>query len=410
IAGAGAPLHAAEAIFTAVSAVCVTGLSVIDIHQLSAAGQGILLLLIQLGGLGIMTFSTVIFSVLGQRVSLRHEGAVSDLLSGHDRGALFAAARRLLLLTAVAEGLGALALFVGFAAAGDPIGVAAWRGLFTAISAFCNAGFALQSDSLVGYQGAPWILHTIAALIVAGGVAPLVTLLLPGGRARRRRRRPSLQTRLVVIVSAVLLVLGAALFAAFEWDGALAGLAVDDRLHNAWFQSVTLRTAGFNSVALEEVRPATLTMMLLWMTIGGAPGGTAGGVKVTTVAVIGLVVVNAVRGRWGAEAFGRRLSPPTIYKALVITVIAGLGIITAALCLLLTQSMPTGVAVFEVVSALGTVGLTIGGTPALDNVGKAVIIACMFVGRVGLLTILMLLQRPGPDPALARPPEDVDIG
>ena len=111
-----------------------------------------------------------------------------------------------------------------------------------------------------------------------------------------------------------------------------------------------------------------------------------------------------------AEAFGRRLSPPTIYKALVITVIAGLGIITAALCLLLTQSMPTGVAVFEVVSALGTVGLTIGGTPALDNVGKAVIIACMFVGRVGLLTILMLLQRPGPDPALARPPEDVDIG
>ncbi|MEZ4384855.1 MAG: potassium transporter TrkG [Nannocystaceae bacterium] len=410
VASAGPPLGAIAAIFTAVSAVCVTGLSVLDTADLSAAGQVILLLLIQLGGLGIMTFSTVIFGLFGQRVSLRHEGAVSDLISGHDRGALGAAARRLLVLTALAEGVGALALTAGFVAAGDTLGAAAWRGLFTAVSAFCNAGFALQSDSLVAYQGAPWILHTIAVLIVLGGIAPLATVLLPGRRRRRASPLRSLQARLIFIVSGVLLVAGAALFAAFEWDGALAGLPLGDRLHNAWFQSVTLRTAGFNSVLLDDVRPATLTMMLLWMIIGGAPGGTAGGVKVTTVAVIGLVVSNAVRGRWGAEAFGRRLSPPTIYKALVITVIAGLGVVIAALCLLLTQPLPTGIAVFEVVSALGTVGLTLGGTAALDNVGKVVIIACMFVGRVGLLTVLMLLQRPGPAPALARPPEDIDIG
>ncbi|MGB1275424.1 MAG: potassium transporter TrkG, partial [Nannocystaceae bacterium] len=168
--------------------------------------------------------------------------------------------------------------------------------------------------------------------------------------------------------------------------------------------------AGFNSVGLVDVQPETLSVMLAWMLIGGAPGGTAGGIKVTTVAVIGLVVVNSVRGRWGAEAFGRRLSPQIVYKSLVITVVAGAAIFVANLCLLLTQAMPASVAIFEVVSALGTVGLTIGGTSALDSVGRAVIIVCMFVGRVGALSILMLLREEWTQGGLERPLEDVDIG
>lgn len=406
----GVNIGAMDALFTAVSAVCVTGLAVLDTGtDFSPTGQLMILLMIQLGGLGIMTFSTVLLRALGQRVSLRHEGAVARLLSHRDRGNLTAVARKLILLTLIAEGLGALCLFVGFLLAGDTPLEAAWRGMFTAISAFCNAGFALQSSSLVPYQGNPWILHTVGALIIAGGIAPIVALLLPP-RQRRGAVRGSLHAKLVLLMSGVLLLGGALLFAAFEWDGALAGLPIGDRLHNAWFQSVTLRTAGFNSVELSGVEPETLTVMLAWMLIGGAPGGTAGGIKVTTVAVIGLVVVNAIRGRWGAEAFGRRIPTATIYKALVIAVVAGGGIFLATLCMMLTQAMPTSVAIFEVVSALGTVGLTIGGTAALDGVGQSVIIACMFVGRVGGLSILMLLRDEDPPQLLQRPLEDVDIG
>jgi len=409
-AAEGATISATDALFTAVSAVCVTGLAVVDTaRDFSVAGQAMILILIQIGGLGIMTFSTVILRALGQRVSLRHEGAVAGILNHRDRGSLLGVARKLLMLTLVVEGLGTLVLAGAFMAAGEPVSTALWRGLFTSVSAFCNAGFALQSDSLIAYQHSPWILHTVAVVIVIGGIAPIVALLLPT-RGRIGLKRLSLQSKIVVTSTAALLGIGLALFASFEWDGVLSGLSLGDRLHNAWFQSVTLRTAGFNSVDLAGVQPETLTVMLVWMIIGGAPGGTAGGIKVTTVVVIGLVVANAIRGRWGAQAFGRRLAPPTIYKALVIIVVAVAGIVLATLCLLLTQAMPASVALFEVVSALGTVGLTLGGTAALDGVGQAVIIACMFIGRVGALSILMLLRDDRPRRELQLPIEDVDIG
>lgn len=406
----GVGIGVADALFTAVSAVCVTGLAVLDTAtDFSTTGQFMILVLIQIGGLGIMTFSTVILRALGRRVSLRHEGAVARILSHRDRGGVVAVARKIILLTVISEGLGALALSFGFWAAGDAPLQAAWRGLFTAISAFCNAGFAIQSTSLIPYQHSPWILHTVALLIIIGGLAPIAALVLPDHNSSGPRRF-SLHTKLVVTMTGVLLFAGMLFFAAFEWDGALAGLPLSDRLHNAWFQSVTLRTAGFNSVDLNGVQPHSLMMMLVWMLIGGAPGGTAGGIKVTTVAVIGLVVMNSIRGRWGAQAFGRRLSPPTIYKSLVISVVAGAAIFLAAICLLLTQSTPASVAIFEVVSALGTVGLSIGGTAALDGVGRAVIIVCMFVGRVGALSILMLLREEWSQDGLARPVEDIDIG
>jgi trk system potassium uptake protein TrkH len=354
-----------------------------------------------------MTFSTLGLHMLGHKLSLRHESAVASLLSALDRSKLYARTRSILLFTLASEGIGAAVLTFLFRAAGDPLPQAVWRGSFTAISAFCNAGFALQSNSLVPYQSDPWILHTVALLIVLGGLSPFAVLSL---RERRKSSPAHVQARLVLLSSSVLLVLGAALIAAFEWTNALGGLDWPDRLHNAWFHSVTLRTAGFNSVALETMRPESTTLMLIWMFIGGSPGGTAGGIKTTTAFVLILAVVAAVRGRDHVLAFGHRLSHRTVYRALAITMV---GTASGGLFLLgleLTQSMPPNVALFEVVSALCTVGLSLGGTAALDGFGKALIIVAMFLGRVGPVTLFLILSHRARADTWRRPELEIDVG
>lgn len=399
-----------DALFTSTSAVCVTGLVVRDTAaDFRGFGQAVILLLIQVGGLGIMTFSTTALWALGRRMSLRHEGAVASLLSAQDRGHLFATARRILALTALTEAVGALLLAVAFVRHGDRLLTALWRGVFTSISAFCNAGFALQSDSLVSYQHSPFVLHVVALLIILGGLSPAAVFAAPA-LARRGPTPVTAQAKLCLVAAAVLLGLGFVSVLAFEWGGSLAGLSVADRLHNAWFQSVTLRTAGFNSIDLTAVRPPTFTLMLLWMFIGGSPGSTAGGVKTTTVAVLLLSVVQSIRGRWTLEVFGRRIPERTHSKAAVTVTVAAAVAFFALLALELTQRMPTRLAVFEVVSALGTVGLSVGGTGALDGVGKAIITVCMFVGRVGGLTLLMFLSSRASVPAIGRPEEEIDVG
>ncbi len=268
LSAASAPLHLVDALFTATSAVCVTGLIVVDTPvALSGFGQGVVFLLIQIGGLGIMTFSTVAIWLLGRRMSLRHEGAVARLISTQDRGRLFATASRILLLTLTCEGLGALVLTLAFFFHGDQLPMALWRGVFTSVSAFCNAGFALQSDSLIPYQTSPLILHTVSALVIAGGLSPMVVFSVPS-LLIFTSKPVSAQARMALLATLLLLVLGFLGILAFEWNDSLAGLTPNLKLHNAWFQSVSLRTAGFNSVDISVVRPATLTLMLLWMFIG----------------------------------------------------------------------------------------------------------------------------------------------
>lgn len=409
-ATSGESIGFVDAAFTSTSAVCVTGLIVLDTPvDFSRFGQLVILLLIQVGGLGIMTFSTAALWALGRRMSLRHEGAVASLISTQDRGRLFATAKRILQLTVAVEGAGAIVLAVAFAAHGDGPGTAFWRGVFTSISAFCNAGFALQSDSLIPYQHSPLILHTVGALIVLGGLSPLAVFALPA--VLRRSPAPvSAQARLALSAAGVLLIVGFFFMLAFEWNDSLQGLGAVDKFHNAWFQSVTLRTAGFNSVDITLVRSSTLILMLMWMFIGGSPGGTAGGVKTTTVAILALSVVHAIRGQWTLEAFGKRIPERTRTKAAVVLAIAATTGLTALVAVLLTQNMPARTAVFEVASALGTVGLSIGGTAELDGIGKAIIIVCMFVGRVGGLTLLMFLSSRRAPPTLGRPEEEIDVG
>ncbi len=399
-----------DALFTSTSAVCVTGLIVLDTPTaFSGFGQGVILLLIQVGGLGIMAFSTVALWALGRRLSLRHEGAMASLISSQDRNLLFATAGRILQFTLGVELVGALGLTAAFVRSGDGWAQGLWRGMFTSVSAFCNAGFALQSDSLVPYQGDPVVLHLVSGLIILGGLSPAVVLVLPT-MVRRRSAPIAAQAKLVLVASVVLLGLGFLFYLTFEWRASLNGMSIGDKLHNAWFQSVTLRTAGFNSVDLTAAGPATLTLMLVWMFIGGSPGGTAGGVKTTTVAVLALAVVQAIRGQWTVDVFGKRIPERTRAKAAVVVTIAALTALGAAVAILLTQDMPMRLAVFEVVSALGTVGLSIGGTGALDGIGRVIIVLCMFVGRVGGLSLLMFLSSRRALPRIGRPEEEIDVG
>lgn len=398
-----------DAVFTSVSAVCVTGLIVRDTPvDFTVLGQVTILVLIQLGGLGIMTFSTAALRVLGGRMSLRQESAVAHLVGARDRSRLVASVQDVLRVTFVIEGIGTVLLTLLFLSHGDSLGTACWRGCFTAVSAFCNAGFALQSDSLVPYQGTALVLHVVALLIVLGGLSPAVVLAV--STRRDRARSTPVHAKLCLLSAVVLLVTGFAFFLMSEWNNSLADLPVASKLHNAWFQSVTLRTAGFNSVDVAVVHPATYVLMLGMMYVGASPGGTAGGIKTTTAFVLLLSVAHTIRGSAAITVFGRRISERTVQRASVIVTVATLGTILAVIALLLTQRIPLPSVVFEVVSALGTVGLSQGATAQLDGVGKAVIVVCMFVGRVGGLSILMFMSQRAATAGIVLPTEDIDVG
>ena len=400
-----APVAFVDAAFTAVSAVCVTGLIVLDTPvDWSPTGQAIILVLIQLGGLGIMSFATAFLSALGRRLSVRQEGAFAELASQDNRYALYEAVKGVLRITLVAESLGVLLLLWRFWMAGEEWSAALWRAVFTSVSAFCNAGFALQSDSLMGYAQDPWVLHTVGTLIVIGGLSPAVVIAL----ARRRVR--SVQTKLVLWTTGILLGLGALLFGASEWNNSLAEFGGWDKIHNAWFQSVTLRTAGFNSIDFEGLRPATITLCMLWMFIGGSPGGTAGGIKTTTFAVLVLAVFATVQGKRSVDVFGRTIPHTTVFRATAIATIGSLSLVGFLLSIQLTQVTGIVAGVFEVVSALGTVGLSMGATATLDTVGKIIIMAAMFAGRVGSLTLLVFLLAQHAQTRWRLPEETVDVG
>ena len=383
----GQALSWLDAVFTAVSATCVTGLIVVDTPTaFSAFGQVVVLGLIQIGGLGIMVFSAAAIVLLGKRLSLSHERVAVDMVGASGRSGLARGIREVLIVTFVTETTAALLLFFGFLMHGDGVGMAAWRAVFTAISAFCNAGFALQSDSLIPYADSPYLIAVIGVTIVVAGLGPAVVAAMVHWRDPLRR---SLHARLVLWTTAVLVVVPAIMVTALEWNGTLGTMTFVDKVFNGTFQSITLRTAGFNSIDLAQVHPATWTIMVLTMYVGGSPGSTAGGVKTTTIAIILLAVAAIVRGRARVECFGRTLPTATVLRAAAIATFGTLGCGVALVALQITQTIPLDVVIFEVVSALATVGLSTGGTGALDEVGKIIIITCMFAGRVGTLTLFM---------------------
>ncbi len=378
-----------DSLFTAVSAVCVTGLSVIDISKdLTGWGQFMLLVLIQTGGLGIMSISSIIFIMLGKRMSLRYEKNARRIFDAESREEVKEALFLIFKYTFLLELIGALVLTAGFTISEGNLISGLKNGIFTAISAFCNAGFVLNSYNLVAYNHNPIILYTVSFLIILGGISPAICITL--NRILKKQKLPPLA--LIVFYATIgLLFVGAAVFFIAEYNGVLEGMSWLDKINNSWFQSATLRTAGFNSVNLSSISGITYIMFILFMIIGGSPGGTAGGIKTAAFGVILITCYNTLLGKSNIIR-NRTIRPETVQKAVTLTLIY-IGIFFVSSCMLIsTQQIPDSSLVFESASALGTVGLTIGATPYLDEVGKMIIIITMFIGRVAPATIIYYMN------------------
>ena len=412
------PLTWEESLFTCTSAVCVTGLTVIDPGtRLTMLGQAYLLLLIQLGGLGMIVFTSLILFALGKRLSLRHE----SLANAAAEGVSTIEPRKLVVdivcFTFLIEGVGAGLLYLTWAPRLGWQG-AVWPAIFHSISAFCNAGFSTFSDQLIGFQESPATLIVISFLIIAGGIGFLtMEELAPFVLLKRRQFRPrvSLQTRLVLYTTALLLVGGTVAFAILEWNQTLDHLPPVHRLTNAMFLSVTARTAGFNSIDYAEAPDSTNFLTILLMMIGGSPGSTAGGIKTTTFALLGLMAWSRLKGDDSVQIFGRSLRKETTDRAVSLSVIAISIVVLGILALSVSERWNDSRLfldhTFEVVSAFNTVGLSMGISANLSSAGRGIIIALMFVGRVGPLSAASALARPGKRTAQFRYAyEDVMIG
>lgn len=390
-----------DAVFTAVSAVCVTGLIVLDTpHDFTFLGQFFILILIQLGGLGIMSIASIAIYVLGRKLSVHHESLLTSI-TNVDRKDLFESLKIILKFTFIAEYLGTVILTFLFYLSGESFLQALWRGIFTSISAFCNAGFSLQTDSLIPYQNNPFILHTVAILIIFGGMAPAISVVFPKWISKKH---VPIAAHIALLTTVVLLFSGTLLLLAFEWNGTLSGLSVFDKLHNAWFQSVTLRTAGFNSIDIASINDSSYILMICFMFIGGSPGGTAGGVKTTTIAILFITFLTYIFNRKDIIIKNRRITSDTINQAITIVASGFFFWIIVVIMLILTQQIFSRDLIFEATSAIGTVGLSTGATLKLDEIGKIIVIIAMFVGRLGPITLFMLLSE-GKSTSISKYPE-----
>lgn len=383
----GAPLGWVDALFTITSAVCVTGLTVVDPGTfLTPFGQVWLLLFIQLGGLGILSLTTLAVARLGRAsLSLEEAGGGGPVpLRFVDERALL---RTVVAVTFALEAVGAAALWAVWRGRFGDLG-AVWPSVFHSISAFCNAGFSLFPDNLASLRTSPLTLGVVGGLVVLGGLGFVVVEDL---RARIRGRAPrlSVHSRLVLASTSAFLAAGWVYFLVFEWSNALGDLGVLDKAANALFMSLTPRTAGFNTVDYSRVTNPSFFFTILLMLVGGSPGGTAGGLKTTTLVTLMLALWGRVRGRTDVTAFRRSIPRETVARAASLAVGGLVFLAGMVLVLLMTES---GAAadrasminlVFEAHSAFGTVGLSTGVTTAVSPIGKLVLVVLMYVGRVG---------------------------
>jgi trk system potassium uptake protein len=384
-----------DACFTATSAVCVTGLTVKDTATyFTTAGQAWILLLIQLGGLGMIAFSSLIIIAMGRRLSLRHEAVSSDFRLAAPTIDMRSLAFDVIRFTAFFEVAGAVLLYVLWASRLGLVG-AAWPAIFHSVSAFCNAGFSTFSGNLVEFRESPLTLLVIGLLIVSGGLGflTLEELKLRVDAARIEKAfRLSLHSRIVLATTAALLAAGWGLFCLFEWEGTLAGLPLIDRLSNGLFMSATARTAGFNTIDYGYASDSANFLTIILMSIGGSPGSTAGGIKTTTFALIGLLAWSRLRGYETTMFSSRSVRKETTERAIGLFVIAIALTVCGVFFLTATES-GSGASgrflqhLFEVSSAFNTVGLSMGQTPELTTTGRVLITALMFLGRIGPLTL-----------------------
>jgi potassium uptake TrkH family protein len=387
IAASGEPASFMQALFTATSAVCVTGLIVTDTPVFwSGFGEAVILVLIQIGGLGVMTVA----SLLGVLVSRRLDLSSRLVAAASTRTVSLGDVRRMLIrvvvLAAVVEGAVAAVLTVRFAVTYDePFGRALWDGVFHAVSGYNNAGFALFSGSLMDFVSDPWICVPIAAATIVGGLGlPVVLEVL---RERRRPKRWSLHTKITLLMTVLLLVAGTGFFLVTEADATMGNLSGADRILASFTQSANARTAGFNSLDTGALHSETWLGTIILMFIGAGSGGTAGGIKVTTFAVLAVVIWSELRGEPDGNLFDRRISAATQRQALTVALLAVAIVVLPTLWITALSPFNVDQILFEVTSAFTTTGLSTGITAQLAWYHQVVLVLLMFIGRLGPITL-----------------------
>jgi trk system potassium uptake protein TrkH len=404
----GRPADFLTALFTSTSAVCVTGLAVVDTGTYwSFWGQLIIMLLIQTGGLGIMTMATLLFLLLGKKIGLKERILIQESLNQENVAGVVRLVRAVLLFTFLTEGFFALVLSVRwFFDYGWPYCL--WLGIFHSVSAFNNCGFDLFGDfrSLTSYVGDPVVVFSVSALIILGGLGFSVVVNL----FRWRKQRLSLHSRLVLFITALLLGGGFFCFLFLEWSNTLQELTFSEKVLASWFQAVTPRTAGFSTVDIASLRPATQFFLIILMFIGASPGSTGGGIKTTTFGLLVLAVWSLARGAEETCVMHRRISAGQVYKAIAVALLAFFLVTVSVLVLNLTERADFLSNLFETVSAFGTVGLSMGLTPHLSAAGRILIIMTMFCGRLGPLTLAFALARRKKKFPVRYPEERILIG
>ncbi|GAV22647.1 TrkH family potassium uptake protein [Carboxydothermus pertinax] len=400
-----------DALFTATSAVCVTGLVVLDTGTYwSLFGQVVIMLLIQVGGLGFMTIATLFAIILGRRINLRERIVIQEALNQASLEGIIKLTKQVIVFTFGIEGVFAVILGLRFSQDyGFLTGM--WFGVFHAISAFNNAGFDLIGNfkSLTPYVGDILINLSIAFLIIAGGIGFYVISELSN---YRKKGRLSIHTKITLTTTGILLLVGTVVIFIMEYGNGktLGALPLGHKLLASFFQAVTPRTAGFNTLDIASLHPATQFFIIILMFIGASPGSTGGGVKTTTFAVLTLAVVNIILGRDEILVYNRRLPREQIFKAIAIVMISLALINIVTFILTFTEGHNILMNMFETVSAFGTVGLSMGLTPELSKFGRVLIILMMFFGRLGPLTITFALAQRRKKALFTLPEEKVMVG
>ena len=376
-----------EALFTAISATCVTGLVVRDTATTwSGFGQAALLVMIQVGGMGVVTMAVAIATVSGKKISLMQRSTMQEAISAPKVGGIVQLTGFILRLTFLFEALGAAALATVFIPRFG-VGKGLWYSVFHAVSAFCNAGFDLMGaqepfSSLTGFAAQPVVNVALILLIVIGGIGFLTWEDIITNRHHVRRYR--MQTKVILTSAAILVLLPAIYLFFFE----LNGLPLGERIWASLFQSVTMRTAGFNTVDLAQISEPGQAMLMVLMLTGGAPGSTAGGLKTTTLVVLLSTAVAVFRRRADTRLFGRRLDDDTVRRATTILTLYMTLFLTGGCLISRIEGLPLMSCLFETASAVGTVGLSLGLTPSLGLASRIILMLLMFFGRVGGLTLI----------------------
>ncbi|WP_319370985.1 TrkH family potassium uptake protein [uncultured Ilyobacter sp.] len=398
-------------IFTVTSAVCVTGLTVVDVSKVfSPFGQGVILFFIQLGGLGIMTFSSILFMMIGKRITYHEMRILKEDLNAENTGEIIYFITRLVRIVFTIEIIGAVFLTLEFLQE-MPFKRALLFGIFHSISAFCNAGFSLFTTGLEGYSGSIIINLTIALLIILGGIGFAVISSFIN-YYKTKKKRFNLSSKVVLLISTILTIAGTVLFFALEYKNpeTIGNMNIFNKVMASFFQSVTTRTAGFNTVPMGSLTPGTIFLFCVLMFIGASPGSTGGGIKTTTFGVIMVYVVGIVRGQEDIEMANRRISWEILNRALAILVIS-VGYVSAIiLIMLMTDHLGFSETIFEVISAFGTVGLSMGITADMNEFSRILIVITMLIGRVGPLTFALALGEQLKTKERKYPKENILIG